>query len=31
MVELTTIDVEVKKVEGGSILNHPPLFSSDGR
>lgn len=31
MVELNEEKIVVKKVEGGSIINHPPLFSENGR
>lgn len=31
MVELNKDNIVIKKVEGGSIINHPPLFSETGR
>ncbi|XP_050438746.1 WD repeat-containing protein 75 [Adelges cooleyi] len=31
MVELKNDEVTLKKIEGGSIISHPPLFSEDGR
>lgn len=31
MVEFNKDNIIVKKVEGGSIINHPPLFSENGK
>lgn len=31
MVELNEDNIVVKKVEGGSIISHAPLFSENGR
>lgn len=31
MVEYNEEKIVVKKVEGGSIISHPPLFSENGR
>jgi len=31
MVGLNEDNIIMKKVEGGSIISHPPLFSENGR
>lgn len=31
MVELNKDNIALKKVEGGSIISHAPLFSENGR
>jgi hypothetical protein len=31
MVKLDEDNVVIKKIEGGSIISHAPLFSEDGR